>query len=46
MYAFAPNKLVVSFLKVKVRLAIILNSYIVIFGEPIVFHLLVVHIIF
>jgi len=46
MYASVPNKLAVLFLKVKVMLVLILNSYIVPFGELIAFHLIVVHIIF
>ena len=46
IYAFIPNKLVVLFLKVKAKLAIYLNSYIVIFGELIAFHLLGEHVIF
>ena len=43
MFAPMPNKFVAHFLKVIVKLVNLLNSYIMIFGVPIVFHQLVGH---
>ena len=46
MFDFVPNKLIALFLKVIIMQVIFLDSYIVIFGVPIVFHQPVGHIIF